>query len=309
MTAQKGKGGADELKRLGWQGIRLTIPADWELVSTQGSYESGYLALADAETIRLQMRWGSVRGKADPSEAAARHIRRLQKQARKAGTHVTFDTNLKLASLREKQIECYEWTGDSRGTAMVSRCEECNRIVHIVLFAGAERSLRKLARTVFSSLRDHCEGDAVLWKFYDVEFCSPTNMPLHRQDLKTGCIRMLFKKKRRELEFVRASVAQVLLARKSLREWFKDFYGPEFKRWHFDMSETQLKGHSGLRLEGRPWLLANPGRLIGRSRELRIACWHCTESNRLFVVRHCAPDGAAEVFERAVESLKCCQQN
>ena len=308
MAANPNKPARRDLKRFGWQGINLSIPTDWELVSTGGSYRSGYAGLADQSAVRLEMKWDSARGEVDPSETAARYIQVLRKKAKKNRADIKIKRDLKLATLKGKQIECYEWSAGQRGIGMVSFCDQCRRMVHLVIMGRADRPLRGLCRTVFAALKDHPEDGRLLWDFYDMQFRSPEEMPLERQDLKTGCIRMPFGKGRSQLEFVRVSLATFVLAGKSLREWFEEFYSKVLKRWRWEVRETEVKGHRGLRLEARASVILSPGRLIGRGRQMRAACWQCEASNRLFIVRHSAPGRKLDLFEQALESFKCCQQ-
>ena len=307
MTARStDKSGARDLKAFGWQGINLTVPGSWELVSTRGRYDSGYLGLADDAGVRLELKWDLVRGKTDLAEVANKYIQELRKQAKKSRTDITVKRDVKLAVLKGKQIECYEWTADTRGTGMVSRCEECRRLVHVIILGKPDESLRKLARMVFASVKDHSEDGKHLWQFYDMQFAVPKDIPLERSELKTGCIKMLFEKRSRHVEFVRVSLAETLLADKSLRKWFDGFYTAPLKHWHCKITDAQFKGHSGLRLDGKAWLVVNPTALLGGRRLMRLACWHCDASNRLFIVRHNSPRGEEEVFEQAVESFQCC---
>jgi hypothetical protein len=310
MPADAGKGGARDFKRFSWEGVRLTVPSDWELVSTRGDRESGYVALADNASMRLQLKWDAVRRDPDPSEVAGRYIAELRKKAKKGKADITINSALNLASLTGKQTECYEWTGAERGVGMVSRCDQCSRMIHLMILGEAGESLRGLARTVFSSLRDHPEDDeaGIAWEFYDVEFRSPADMHLRRKELLTGCIRMLFQKGRRELEFVRTSMAQMLLEGKSLPQWFREFYATELKHWRCRTREAEIKGHQGLNVDARPWMMLDPGRLVGRPRLMRIGCWHCAETNRLFLVRHTGGRDDQDVFDRALQSMKCCEK-
>jgi len=294
------------LKKFGWQGIELTVPADWELVSTHGTHESGYVALADASATRLELKWDVARGGFAPDAAAERYLRHVRSSARKAGQEARIKRGLRLVSLAGKETECYEWSAGRRGVAMVSRCEECGRVVHVMVLGAAEEPLRGLARTVFASLQDHPTDGLLHWRFYDLEFTSPAGMSLARPQLKTGCIRMLFRGRRTELEFVRVSLAQVLLARRTLREWFGELFSSELRSCGGRIVEAQYRGHPCVRVEGRLKLMANPARLIGRGREMRMTGWHCPESNRLLAVRHTAPAGQEATFSRALESLRCC---
>jgi len=308
MMAQPAKLGRRDLKRFGWQGIGLTIPKGWELVSTRGDYRTGYAGLADDKNVRLEMRWDSAQGTAEPSDAAARHIQALRKEAKKDQTDIAVRRDVKLVSLQGKEIECYEWRAGTQGAGMVSRCDECHRMVHLVVLGDSAEPLRGLSRTIFSSLQDHPEGGGLLWRFYDVAFCSPADLPLQQHELKTGCIRMFFGRARRRLEFARVSIASVVLGQQGLGEWFKGFYGPSLKRWRYKIDEAPSKGHSGVRLAGEAWLVADPGCLLGKRREIRVACWHCEPSNRLFIVRHSAPRGEESVFEQAVSDVQCCPE-
>jgi len=306
MPADNPNGGARQLKPFAWQGIRLTVPADWELISTQGKHASGYVGLADKRGQRLQLKWDEATAKSDPSDSVNSYLAHLRKKAKKDKLDIKVNREVKLASLKGKKIECYEWTADQLGLGMVSQCEQCKRIVHLVVLGKPGENLRGLARTVFGSLRDHPEDGQMAWDFFDFAFSVPEKMRLHHCELKTGCIRMVLRQKGREMEFVRASLAQVVLADKSVKQWFHDFYGSEIKRRKVKMEQAEIKGHPGLRVNARPWLIANPGRLVRRGREMLIACWHCEPSNRLFIVRHDGRRGEQERFEQAVQSVRCC---
>lgn len=300
-----GDGGKREWKRFGWQGITLTVPADWEMVSTKGDFDSGFVSLADSSRARLQLKWDRGHGNTDPAESASRYIRGLRKEAKKDDVDITVNRQLSLTSLPGKKIECYEWISDNRGTGMVSRCDECDRLVHIVLLAEPDEALRNLSRTVFASLEDHPENERIAWNFYDVKFESPSELPLKRSSLKTGCIRMQFQDRSEELEFVRVSLAQMLLKKNTLAEWFEDFYGDELKRHSYDISSHEYHGHEGLLLEGRPWLLFDPWRIIGWGKIMRAACWHCEDTNRIFIVGH-GSRKREDLMEQIVQTTVCC---
>jgi len=289
-----------------WQGIRLRVPSGWELVSIRGGWKAGYISLADQFAVRLEMKWQKPPAPVEPHEVASAYIQQLRNQAKRARTPITVHRDLNLASLKGKQTECYEWSCASSGVGMVSRCEACGRVVHVILPAEPGRSQRGIARRVFSSLVDHWADGWLPWRFYGMGFASPESLPLVRHELKTGCIRMLFGRRRRQLEFVRVSMAEAVLRGKPLREWLAGFHTQKLKPWRLCSSEGPVHGHPGLRLDGSAKLLSNPGRLLGLPRQMHLACWHCEASNRILIVDHSAPRGEGEVFEKALESLECC---
>ena len=295
-----------QFKTLGWQGIRVTVPEQWELVGTQGDYGTGYLRLADERRPRLELRWEKSSKPVDPSELINGYVAKLAKGAKKQKLEYAVKRDLNLASFKDKRSECYSWTADLQRLGMLSYCEQCRRLVHMHVLGEPQEALNRLARTAFASLADHPEDDRVAWSFYDVEFHTPAGMPLQKQELKTGCIRMLFRGGRKELEFVRFSLARILLGGKSLRQWFEQFHLKALKRYRYRISEQHIKGHEGLLLEGRTSPLRNPLALLGCGRAIRTACWHCTATNRLMVCGWRSSSDDGELWREAVESFTCC---
>ena len=294
-------------KTFGWQGISLTVPSGWDLASTRGKYASGDVQLADETAVRMELRWQTGGGGDPPSTAVDTYLAGVRKAAGKAGAPFSVQRDLKLASPIGKVVECYRWVADRQSVAMLSRCAECGRSVHVHLLGGAEAGLKGLARTVFSSLKDHPEDGTHLWSFFDVEFRSPAGLPLAEASLKAGCIRMQFARGLRRLEFVRLSLAETLLAGTELAAWFRQFYQKPLRRRTFRVRSTTWKeGHPGIAVEGRPWLLCHPQRLLGRRRVLRAACWHCRRTNRLLICCYDGAEAEAAVFEPAVDSFRCC---
>jgi hypothetical protein len=290
----------------GWQGIGLTVPSAWNLVFTQGNYEAGNVRLADEDSVRLEMRWQPAERGQAPEAMVDAYLRRVARKADKDRVELSIHRGLNLASPVGKDVECYRWMAEQQVLAMLSRCRQCGRIVHLHLLGRPEEPLRGLARTVFASLDDHPEGGVLFWKFLDVEFASPARLPLMDRSLQAGCIRMAFGRRLLRLEFVRASLAEVVLARKSLAEWFTEFYRKQLRRRRFEIQEVPVRGHRGIDVTGRAWLLVNPSRLFGRPRILRAACWHCDETNRIFICCFDGSAGEAAMFQRALDGFRCC---
>jgi len=295
-----------QFKTFGWQGIRVTVPEQWELVGTAGDYGTGYVRLADEKQTRLELHWEKSKKPVDPSGLINLYVGKLAKKAKKQKLQLSVKRDLNLASLKGRKTECYSWTSDIQSLGMLSYCEECGRLVHMHVMGEVREPLRNLARTVFASLADHPEDGKVPWRFYDVEFETPAQMNLRKKDLKTGCIHMLFSARRKELEFVRFSLARILLSDRSLKEWFEEFYSKTLKKYRYRIRQEQIKGHDGLFLQGSPSVWRNPLELLGRRWVVRTACWYCPKTNRLFVCGCRAASNDEELWREAVESFRCC---
>jgi hypothetical protein len=305
MVPDREPAGPRPYAAFGWQGITLTVPSSWDLVYVSGDRRRGEVRLADREAVRLVARWDRSGGNRPVAQVLDAHISRVTKQARKAGHSVTVQRDLKLASPPGKEVQSYRWEADAQGVAMLSRCAECSSTVHLQLTGRRDEGLKSLARTVFSSLRDHA-SDGTAWSFLDVEFRVPAGFELHKRVLQAGCVRMTFRAGRARLEFVRAAMAQVLLAKRDLADWFREFYARQLKRRTYSLRPGNVKGHPAVEVEGRPWRWLNPLAAFGRRKILRGACWHCEASNRLLI---CCLDGPARheaLLKDAVDSFRCC---
>jgi len=299
---------AEGFTTFAWQGISLTVPPSWNLVFTQGDARAGNVRLADENVLRLEMRWQAGGADASPGAMVDSYVAALRKRASKEAADLVVQRDLRLAAPPDADVECYRWTADRQALAMLRRCKRCGRVVHVHLLGRPDEQLKGLARTVFASLRDHSDDGTLLWKFLDVEFRTPARLSLSDRSLQSGCVRMGFSRGLTKIEFVRVSLAEVLLARASLADWFRGFYAKSLKRRSFGISEARWKGHAGLEVTGRVWLVVNPSALVGRRRIVHAACWHCDATNRIFICAFDGPAREAGLFPQAVEGFTCCAQ-
>ncbi|MHC4788312.1 MAG: hypothetical protein ACYS8K_03795, partial [Planctomycetota bacterium] len=243
MGVERTSEGGKSYRTFGWQGINLTVLSSWDLTIERGNRAAGQVRLADDDALRLEVRWQKAQPGTTARLAVEGYLRKLSKRAEKDGVELRVRRDLNLASPEDKEVECYQWMADRQAVAMVSLCRACGRLVHIHVLGALEEPLRNTARTVFASLRDHAEGDWELWRFLDVEFRVPAALPLASKSLRSGCIRMAFGGRRRRLEFVRVSLAELLVGEGGLEQWFREFYGASLKRRSVQIQQGELKGH------------------------------------------------------------------
>jgi hypothetical protein len=254
----------------------------------------------------LELRWETGDATAPPARTVDTYLAKLRKKARKAGIEMAVQRDLGLASPKGKEVECYRWTADRQALAMLSRCSTCGRTVHVHLLGKPDEQLRNLARTIFSSLRDHSDDGSELWRFFDMEFRTPEGLALKASSLKTGCIAMTFGRRGLRLEVVRVSVADVALAGREMDAWFRDFYARNLKRRVARFTPASVKGHAGMAVSGRPWVLVNPLRFLGRPRAFRATIWHCEETNKLLVCAYDGPAREQDMLDAVSATLQCC---
>jgi hypothetical protein len=306
MPADPPPEGRRPLTTFGWQGILLTLPDGWDPVVANGDYRTGYVRLADENAVRLEIRWQPA-GPRSPADMVTAYAQDLAKRARKEGRPFEMERDLCLAAPPGMDCEGYSWATDRRVWAILARSSQSGRVLHLHLSSRLDERAKGLARTVFASLKD-CPADRPLpWRFYDMDFASPAGMPLLRQSLQSGCIRMAFGRRLERVEFVRVSLAEVLLAGKSLAAWFRQFYAPALKRRRVQLRDETFRGHAAVAVEGRVWLPMNPSSLLGRPRVVRGQCWHCEAGNRILICCFDGPARNAGLLTEALEGFRCCE--
>jgi len=295
-------------KPFAWQGVRLTVPVDWELAYTHGRRPDGFLRLADSDGVRLEVRWNGRRTKSPASYGVDACLAEVTRAARKSSQDFGIRRDTKLAAPPGMEVECYAWVERRQNLGMLSRCSECGRTVHIQVMGRPGEPLKATARTIFASLRDHPKTRVTPepWCFHDMAFAVPPAQPLQRQRLRAGLERMVFGRRRTRIEFLRASLAELLLADSDLKACFVKMCAPSLKRRSFKTTPQTHRGHDAIYIEGRPWLIVNMLRLAGFSRATRAVCWHCETTNRIMACCYDGPASGIETWRRALDSFECC---
>lgn len=288
-----------------WQGITMEAPADWELGAASGDHESGYVRLDGMDMVRLEMRWERARGKLTAREVVDNHLKQAEKDSRRAGQKTKQKRDIGLVRPPGVDCECFSFDAEAPSFGMVRRCPECGRNVFVRMMYRKGESARSVAQRIFGSLRDHPEGDRMRWRFFGFEFETPASAKLRERSLKTGCLEMLFRRGRDEMEFVRVSLAEIQLKKKGLRHWFEEFYGKRLRAYRGACKEEEFRGHKGLLYTGEAKLLRPIVTLLRLRRDLWARVWRCEKTDKLFVFRVTAKARDAAELMTFVDSVRC----
>ena len=286
-----------EWSHFGWQGLQFDVPATWNLAVVNGEYESGYLRLDDDEMVRLELKWEGRRNRLPIDRVATNYLKALEKQAHKRKLPFEYKRDLKFATMPDHDYECLSWASDFNALSVVSRCHDCGRVVLARVLYRKGDGGKAMARRLFSSLRDHPEDEKVLWQFFDFRFASPKGFVLERTALKTGAIEMYFYDKKDEFEVCRIALAQILLKRDSLQDWFSEYYRKRLKGFIYDVDKASYRGHPGLLCTGRTSVRKSLFAGLQRRRYLKVRVWHCEEIDKIHLVRFVSSDEEDERFD------------
>ena len=195
-----------------WQGLRMSVPDDWNLGRVDGDFEKGYARLDDAEIVRAEIEWRRLKGRGEAlrlTELVDRYLANLQKKAQKVDA--PFEVQRRARFLKNKKFlegreyEVFIWEADFRAYNLALALES-GRVVLLRVLAKLDEFLPEQAEAVFSSLVDQEGEDAHLWSVYGLRFFAPNDLKLQSHSLKSGHIELEFSLGKQVLKVHRLSM-------------------------------------------------------------------------------------------------------
>ncbi len=314
---------------VGWQGITVRVPDDWEPGQFSGDYTSGHMRLDSLEGPRLVVRWmGSDEVKdlyrREPSRDSAverivqNYLKKLEKTERKRKNEISYNPNTRLLSKRQtgkKAMRCYSWEcrPDRRyGQGLVWYCEECQRTIIAEVTGKSKRQTEHEARQVLATLRDHPENGLAVWAFFGMHFEVPERFKLTGSTTMVGRIELRFRDGSERVALQRW-VANVVLEGRAFDDWVRrQIMGPMRQEFRVRLKKGTIHGHPGALLEGRKrrihdTLIHIVTRLARRKTAyfLRGRVWHCEPSNKIFSVLTCTTEDNTNLADEITQSAVC----
>lgn len=305
----------------GWQGIRLRVPEDWNLGRVDGSPESGYARLDDAEIVRAEVEWRTVRERANESVGALvdRYIEGLEKKAGKAGLRFAVQRRARFLKdkrwLEGRDYETFTWEADFRAFNLALRASG-GRILLLRVLGRRDEDLGEIIEAVLPSLEDLFQEEQWFWSVYGLQFHMPADFKLESHELKSGHIQLNFEKGKQICRVQRLSLAQLLLKKRELSDWYPVFFKKQLRDMDVEIVAQDVKAHPGLWVTGKPrsrwrqllrplpWINPRP-RLYMDGR-----VWHCQATSKICVVEHLfrKKEQGGELTERIVDGYFCHQE-
>lgn len=301
-----------EITPIGWHGVSVQVPRDWNLGAVGGDRKSGYLRVDDERMPRLQVKWSQ--GGIDLEKKREEYARKLTVGKRKRPTGLAVDLEAKVISQRskpKKELATFAWRGPQCGMGVLWNCEVCNRaLIAQVSWQQPER-MHEVARQVLGSIEDHAIGGWQLWGVDGFGFLAPEGYELAKWKRMTRYFEMsLTTRKEASIKAARWGMVSLVLAGRTLVEWYQD-ENRRRRDVRWQAQQIEVKGHPAVASWGeRRRLLGSvrrgAARLVRRRPAINFAAcaWHCPESNRLYLVESIYAD-QEEVLKGVVDSVIC----
>ncbi len=105
---------------IGWQGMTLSVPSDWNPGKVAGNRERGDVRIDDPDGARLEIRWETPKNEVNIEKTVDNFIEGLAKDAKKAKRPFESRGDLNLVSKHKKgknRLVSFGWTSDTSGAA------------------------------------------------------------------------------------------------------------------------------------------------------------------------------------------------
>jgi hypothetical protein len=327
---------ARETQLLGWQGLTVTLPADWNPRAFSGDHAKGNLRVADDDGLRLEVLWEQPRGTADVQRSVTRFMEQLEKDAKKKQQKFQLVEEPRVVNAERKgklQLTNFGWLGErgdpvaNQGWGVAWECPDCGRItVAHVLGRGQEKrdKVQQLAAEVLTSLECHGSGGWETWSVFDLQLEIPEIFHLATAKLLISRLEFEWVKPRpsglfgwtkrpERITLLRVPVANVVLENETLEEWAQRSVTRPHKRYCFGApAATTVHGHPAVLQRGRLrnlrnflWLWLLDRLLRRRTLPVEMRAWQCEESNKLYALGSDITSLNEHVTEDVLESLQC----
>jgi hypothetical protein len=262
-------------KHIAWNGVALSVPAEWQPARV-GARD---LLLESGRGPALEIKWRPVRGRF----SHRRHIARLGRGLRKTAAVEAWPLPAPwAAALSAYEAAGFRWTaagGSAEGAVLY--CPACRTATLIQFFSGRAGGA---AAEILASLRDHRPDGRREFALFDIRALVPERLSLCSQRFEAGRFRLDFEARGLRVSLLRWAPAAVLLRGRSLEEFARGQPGCGQLAYRpvGDGRRSGIEGGEG------PGPAAGPaGRLrawLGRRPVRRARFWQVEAANRILGV-------------------------
>lgn len=266
---------------------------EWNPGKITGDFNAGSVRLDDPTLARLEIEWKDARGDERVAPIVDRFLDGLAQSARKEKKRVDINRNpdagwIDLPDARSPVL--FAWQAEHLVHALVFYSPPSDRLLFVRIRTRPDEDARDNIGRILNSIRDTSPDGHRTWALYDLVCSSPPLFSLESYELKSGHLRLCFQHGRNMLQVDRLSLARVLLKRRTLVEWYQEFFRKSIRQVNLDVRETSLGNHPGLQIRGKPksrWrglLMPLPFWNVRPRLNMEARVWTCSHVNKIYAV-------------------------
>lgn len=279
-----------------WQGLQIDVPRDWELGSVSGGAKKGYMRLDDSDMPRFEATWEDGPLTGPVSSVSDRYLK-------KAKIEGQVKRDVRLTQIDGADTEFFITHGATDAMHMAWRCRACGRVLLARVLYRRDESMRSISARVLGSLRDHAAGGRMPWALFGLRMHTPERYELVNYTVQAGRVDLSFAAGKSLMRAVRLSLAETLLKRMKLRDWYA---ADEIGKWptcKVDVTDGKRGEHDSLTAQGPERSLIR--RVFFGRRAARGTAWHCPQGNAIFAAQWLGREKDLAEWEAFAASFAC----
>lgn len=300
---------------VGWQGVSLRTPPDWNLVGVGGDEKRGYLRVDGPSSMAVEIRWEAMNRVPDLDGRIDHVLDALEKAARKR--KLGFSSRIKTRKPTPAEDRYggeslgFTWKSDRNAYGRILYCGYCKRLVIAQVVCETKADTSGLSSQILGSICEHEEPGWNVWALYDLCVSVPEEFALTRHSLMSSFVELEFVTRSERLLIQRWGLAaNTLLKKTSFDEWLEKSYAPGIRGYAIRTARAEGEDEEFAfhgRRKGLVRALVAPykglrGNPIPRAVSGRV--WYCESSNRIYAVRY-YHRGAGELAPVIREKMNC----
>lgn len=279
-------------KHFAWDGWDVEIPVDWDLGALENGPKGGYFRLDDEFEPRLMVRWQPVKGQFDPEKAIERHFKKQFGNSKLPASPVI---GAPLPGLRKAFRKLAYKTyalelGEGRSVGLAAHCPECGKAIIAELRTEEGGAGERLIRRVLGSLHDHAGGKLARWEVFGLSMDMPAELRAVAHKFNQGYVHLAASAPGARLEISRWTFANAHLAGTDLRKFLYAHLSKKRGNPIMRIEEAAVQSHPGCAFHSKKRLLEPVRARLRKALAVRNPAyrtgfiWHCTASNRIFML-------------------------
>jgi hypothetical protein len=306
---------SDKWSTIGWQGVSLLVPPDWNPVAVSGDEAKGYFRVDSPSGAAIEVRWESLKQAPDVDARVNEFLDALSRAAKKR--KVPFSSRVKSRKQTQSEVDHggdsvgFTWKSDRQAFGRMLYCGYCKRLVIGQVVCGPKEDISGLSSRILGSVCLHEDPGWNVWGLYGLEVPVPETMRLKRNTLMSSFVELEFTGRGERLLIQRWGLAaNTLLKKASFEEWLSETYLPGIEGYSTSATR-QDDEHESFVFEGarkgiRRAVMSVPMGLAGKPipRTVDGCAWYCEISNRIYAVRR-YHSGAEQLGKVLREKIAC----
>ncbi len=283
------------LKPIGWQGVELQVPVDWNLVVESGGRDEGFMGFTSPSS-KFELKWGKAKKKKAFSinTVVEKFVKKLQKADKKFKILNEGDTKV-----FDHKALYFHYQMGHEGYGITWNCDQEEKVfIGLFTFKPDEHKKSKtILENLLSSLKCHPSNNWNTWALFNFSFKTPSDFKVENRKFLLGFVTLVLSKieyhalcsEKTEVVFQYWSPANVKFKGeyKDLESWFEQHYARDFKKrykgkMHIgEFQNLRINRHKAKTFTSTTKKGPLLSQILGKNNTY---LWYCSRSNRIYAL-------------------------